>query len=120
MISILLKYWQLALAGVVAIAGGTAVLIYRGEAQSEAASLVRARSELAITDSAVRQQNQWIATLHAELVSTRGAVLAAERQNRKSKTVIETVVHDILIHPVGPTCQDALSYLRSQAPSLSH
>lgn len=118
--SFLLRYWQLALAGLVAAVGASAVWIYHGEAVSARHALVAAEARRAIADSAIRQQNQAIAILQRDLARRAASLRKAEAANRITAHQTRRIVIRILRHPLAPTCPAALDYLRSQAPSLSH
>ena len=110
----LLKYWKL-IVGIAAVAALSAViLVLHLELSAAQSSLVRARTELATAAQALRTQNAAVAQAGIRERSVEAALRRAQHRAQRVRIITRTLIEHVRTAPVGPTCTDAMDFLRRE------
>ena len=114
----LLKYWKYVLGLVALSALGAIILVLHMELSAAQSSLVKARTELATVSQALHTQNTAVARASVQEHAIQVALTHAEHRAQNIRVITRTLIKKIYTTPVGPTCTDAMDFLRKEATFL--
>jgi hypothetical protein len=114
-LTLLLKYWKYVLGVAILSALGAIILVQHLELSSAQSSLAHCRAQSAILSSTIFAQNAAIRAAHAEQKILSRKVALAEHAAKHIELVTVTKIERIKAIPIGPSCKDAMSFLRKEA-----
>jgi hypothetical protein len=114
----LLKYWKEVL-GLIAIAGLAAVaFVFHVELVSAQHALTKCEAQSAVLSGSIAEQNAAIASLHRANASLQKSLLSAEHAAHQVDVLTVTKIERVKATPIGPSCKDAMGFLRKEAPLI--
>jgi hypothetical protein len=114
----ILAYWKEILGGIIITALGAALVVLHIQLSSADHALASCRAKSIVMGSAIRAQNSSIHSLHVKEATLEKALARAEHQARRIAVVTVTRIERVKVATIGPSCQDAMGFLRKEAKKV--
>ena len=118
MLTLLLKYWKEVLAGIVIVALGAVAFVLHMELVSAQNSLAHALAQNSVLSSTISMQNSNISKAGKEQQTLTKQLDKAEHAAKRIAVLTVTKYKYITKYKIGPSCQDAMDFLRVEAPKI--